>query len=228
METSLQYEIQHQETNAIMHVRLAAGESFKAASGSLLGKSGSVTISGIAEGGPIKAVTRAMLGGEKLFFMSLQAQGGDGEAIIAPALPGQLLLLDINSGDEYFIQGGHFLAAIGEIDLETVVQQVPPGLLTGEGLFVLRAKGRGTLAVSLFGGMHEVTLAKGEDYLFDHGHLVAWTAPDDYTLEKSGQSWLSSLMSGEGFLYRFVGPARLWLQRRNPHSFNQWMKRIGG
>jgi len=209
-------------------VRLAPGESFRAASGSLLGKSASITIRGIAEGGPLKAITRAMLGGEKLFFMSLQAEAVDGEAIIAPSLPGQILLLDINDGEEYFIQGGHFLASIGEINLETVVQQVPPGLLTGEGLFVLRAKGKGTLAVSLFGGTYEVTLAEGEDYLFDNGHLVAWTAPDDFTLQKSGRSWFSSLVSGEGFLYRFAGPARLWLQRRNPRLFNQWMKRLGG
>jgi uncharacterized protein (TIGR00266 family) len=225
LESSLQYEIQHLQSDSLLKITLAKGESFQAAAGSLLAKTDKVTLSGTVEGGPLKALKRAILGGEKLFSITVEASD-HGEATLAPALPGQILVLELESGDEYFMQGGHFLAAIGEVDLETVAQQVPPGLLNGEGLFVLRAKGRGALAVSAFGGLHEVTVEPGCDYLVDNGHLVAWSAPNDFKMERSGHGWLSTLVSGEGFLWRFAGPAKLWLQRRNPHAFSQWIKHL--
>jgi uncharacterized protein (TIGR00266 family) len=221
----VKYEIQHQGSASILVVKLSSGETFKAVSGVLMAKSGTINLSGTVEGGAIKALKRAFLGGEKMFFQTLSAEA-DGEVLLSPALPGDIEVLPLAAGQELFLHGGSLLATFGEIELDTVVQQVPPGLLTGDGLFVLRATGRGFVAVGAFGALRAVSVAPGGDYLVDSGHLLAWKSEQGFKVEKSSTGWVSSFMSGEGFLWRFPGPAQLWMQTRSPHVFTQYLKHM--
>lgn len=224
----MKYEIQHNGAGSILSVELEKGEAFKAAAGSLMGKSSTINLEGTVEGGPLAALKRSLLGGGTLFFETLMATESHGGAIIAPALPGEIKILDIAEADgsSAYLQGHAFLATLGQVTLNTEMQVAPAGLLTGEGLFVLHATGSGALAVSAFGDMHYVRVAEGSDYLVDNGHLVAWRCGHSFKIEKSSSGWISSFISGEGLLWRFQGPAELWLQTRNPHAFSHWMKHM--
>jgi uncharacterized protein (TIGR00266 family) len=221
----MKYEIQHEGESAILAVELCKGETFKAIAGALMSKTSTVTTCGTLDGGPLKALKRSLLGGEKFFFQTLTASD-DGSALISPALPGELIILPIEEGQELFVNRGCFLSAFGEIDLETVLQKSTKALLTGEGLFILRATGKGALAISSFGAVHQHTVAPQSDYIVDNGHLIAWRSHEGFSIEKSADGWISSFASGEGLLWRFPGPASLWLQTRNPHAFSQWMKHL--
>jgi uncharacterized protein (TIGR00266 family) len=221
----MKYEIQHDGENAILAVELSQGETFKAVAGALMSKTSTVTTSGTLDGGPLKALKRSLLGGEKFFFQTVGATA-DGAALMSPPFPGDIVILPIDEGEELFINRGCFLAAFGEIDLETVIQKATRALLTGEGLFVLRATGKGALAISAFGGVRTHKVEPQSDYIVDNGHLIAWRSHDGFSIEKSSDGWISSFASGEGLLWRFPGPADLWLQTRNPHAFSQWMKHL--
>jgi uncharacterized protein (AIM24 family) len=62
--------------------------------------------------------------------------------------------------------------------------------------------------------------------IIDNAHLVAWPEQMKYTIEKAASGWVSSIVSGEGFVRRFRGPGRVLIQTRNPGGFGQWMRRF--
>jgi uncharacterized protein (TIGR00266 family) len=103
------------------------------------------------------------------------------------------------------------------------MQNLTKGLFSGEGFFVLKASGVGTLFVSSFGAIHPIDLAEGQEIIIDNGHLVAWPEGMNYKIEKASSGWISSITSGEGLVCRFRGPGRVLIQTRNPGSFSGWL-----
>ncbi|HEY9868142.1 MAG TPA: TIGR00266 family protein [Candidatus Obscuribacterales bacterium] len=220
----MHFEVVHPGSNAMIVVKLDQGESVKAEAGAMVAKSDTVTVEGKMEGGLGKAVKRFMLGGERFFFQTLKAESGPGEVLIAPATPGDIQLLDMGDGQDYFLQGGAFLAAIGDISIDTKMQKLSQALFSGEGLFVLHCTGKGTVAASAFGAVYQIVLPAGQDYIVDNGHLVAWSGDTNYAIEKAAKGWLNTITSGEGLVCRFSGPGKIWLQTRNPQSFGAWIR----
>ena len=109
------------------------------------------------------------------------------------------------------------------VDLQTATQlSARKALFSGVGLFVLRASGRGSLAVNAVGGILRYDLGVGEVRAIDNGHLVAWDAAMRYDVRMAAQqqglvaSMASSAVSGEGLMCFFEGPGRLWLQTHKP------------
>ena len=102
-------------------------------------------------------------------------------------------------------------------------------MLSGEGLFLLTVQGSGLLLLSSFGAIHAKDLAPGEEYIVDTGHIVAFEESVDYRLEKAtGKSqgvggflkgMVQSALSGEGFVCRYRGPGRIYIQTRQFHGF---------
>ncbi len=54
----------------------------------------------------------------------------------------------------------------------------------------------------------------------DTGHIVAFDESATFKVTKAG-GMKSLFFSGEGFVCRFTGPGRVWLQTRNPMVFLQ-------
>lgn len=223
----MDFNIQHRGSNALLVVNLSQGEEVRAEAGAMVAKSDTLTISGnVGSGGIGKAMKRSLLGGENLFMQTVKAETGNGEVLLAPSVLGDITILDMTNGQDFFIQGGAFLCSLGDILIDTKMQKLSQGIFSGEGLFVLHAKGRGHVAVSSFGAIHEIEIPAGKDYIVDNGHLVAWSGDTSYKMEKAAKSWMSSFTSGEGLACRFTGPGRVWLQTRNPQAFGTWVKRF--
>ena len=222
----MKYDIVHPGSNSMVVIKLAAGEQLKANAGAMVAKDAHVTIDAKMDGGVGKALKRSLLGGEQLFFEVLTAAGAPGEVMIAPPNPGEITLLDMNNGEDYYLQGGAFLAALGEIQVDTRMQKLSQGLFSGDGLFILHCTGRGQLCISSFGGIYAISIPPGRDYVVDNGHLVAWSGDCSYTIEKAAKGWIKSMTSGEGLVCRFKGPGKVWIQTRNPHEFAEWLHRF--
>ncbi len=222
----MQYDIVHPGSNAMVIVKLGPGESIKTNAGAMVGKTVNVVIEAKMDGGIGKALKRSLLGGEDLFFPTLRAEGGPGEVMIAPPIPGDVKILDMTDGQDYFLQGGAFLAGLGDIQIDTKMQKLSQGLFSGDGLFVLHCTGRGYVIASAFGGAYEITIPPGADYIVDNGHLVAWSGDTSYKIEKAAKGWVNTVTSGEGLVCRFTGPGKVWLQTRNPQAFGAWIKRF--
>lgn len=221
----MQYEIVHPGSNAMVIVQLSPGESVKAEAGTMVAKSDNVTLEGKMDSGIGQALKRSLAGGENLFFQTMKAIGGSGEVMIAPAIPGDIKILEMTEPQGYYLQGGAFLAALGEINVDTKMQKLSAGLFSGEGFFVLHCTGKGNLAVSAFGGIYEINLPAGKDYIVGNGHVVAWTGGTGYSIEKAAQGWINTFTSGQGLVCRFKGPGKVWIQTRNPQAFGSWIRR---
>jgi len=87
-------------------------------------------------------------------------------------------------------------------------------------LTVLAMAGDGIAFLSAYGAVIERDVAADEPLVVDEDHLVAWTDGLDLDRERDG-SVKSALLGGEGFVTRFTGEGRVWLQTRDSRVFRQ-------
>lgn len=218
----MRYEITGGNTFPLLKVYLDQGESIKAESGAMVAMTRDMKLVGKADGGIMKSLGR-MFSGESFFLQNLSAEDGPGWALLAPAAPGEVVPVEVTEGRPLNVQKNGFLAGTPDIDVSTKVQSLAKGILSGEGLFIVKIGGRGTVFLSTYGSIYTVDLPKNETLLIDNGHLVAWDADMKYDITKGASSWFSAATSGEGFACRFHGPGRVLIQTRNPAHFGQWL-----
>jgi len=220
------YELLYPGTFSMVKVHLDANEVLKAESGAMVAMSSTIDVEGKMEGGILGGLSRAFLTGESFFLQSLVANRGAGEVLLAHALPGDIQALELDGSTEYIVQKDGFLASEETISTSTKAQNLGKGFFSGEGFFVIRVSGSGTLFVSSFGNIHPIDIPAGEEMVIDNAHLVAWPATVDYAIEKASSGWLSSFTSGEGLVCRFTGPGRVLIQTRNAPSFGAWIRQF--
>lgn len=219
------FEYLHRGAFTMLKVHMDAGERMKAESDAMVAMSPNISVEGKLEGGVLGGLGR-MLSGEKFFFQTLHAQHGPGELYLSPAIPGDLMDIPMDGSVSYILQKDGFFAGSEDLQISTKMQNLAKGLFSGEGFFILRATGRGTLFVSSYGAIHPIDLAAGEEIIIDNSHLVAWPETMQYSIEKASSGWISSFTSGEGLVCRFKGPGRVLIQTRNPGGFGSWIRRF--
>ena len=223
----MKYNILYPEAFPVVECHLERGESIKAESDAMISMSPTIDVEGKMDGGILSGLARKFLSGESMFFQELTARRGPGTVIFGHSLPGGILDVELDGSYGLTIQRDGFLASTQGIDISTKTQNLTRGLFSGEGFFVLNAKGRGTLFVSSYGVIHPINLEQGEEVIIDNGHLVAWPDYMDYKIEKASSSgWISSITSGEGLVCRFRGPGVILIQTRNPEGFEGWIRSI--
>ena len=220
--SAVRFEIVQAGDAPVVRAILANGSSLYADAGAMMAMTPNLTLESSLKGGLMGALSRKLLRGETFFYLTIKAQQGDGEAILAPATVGGIEILEL-SGTEYFLQKGSFLAAADTVQISTKTQNLVQGLFSGEGFFITRISGAGTLVLNTFGALMKFVLAPGQEYVVDNYHLVAWEATTSYNITKAASGWISSLTSGEGFVCRFKGPGTVYAQTRNPSAFAGWL-----
>ena len=215
----MDYTIDYGPSYALGIVTLASGESFQAEAGAMVSMSDSIKMTTGARGGVMQSLKRSVLGGESFFINTFQAEL-TGEVTIAPALPGDIIALEV--GDQpLLIQSGSFLAATPDVDVDTTWGGGKT-FFSREGLFLLRCTGQGTVFVSSYGAIRQLDLGDGERHTVDTGHMVAFDESVQYSVGKSG-GWKSTLFSGEGLVVKLTGPGRFYMQTRSAESFLSWL-----
>jgi uncharacterized protein (TIGR00266 family) len=207
-------------------VELTAGEAIKAESGAMVASSPTIDVESKMEGGFLGALSRKFLTGEKFFFQTLRATRGPGEVLLAPTVPGEIVMMELDGVNEYMVQKDGFLAGDEMIKLDSQMQSLSRGLLGGEGFFILKVSGKGTLLLNSFGAIHKIELKPDQEYIVDNSHLVAWSGTTSYNIERAASGWVASFTSGEGFVCRFRGPGVVYIQSRNPGGFGAWVRQF--
>ncbi len=221
----MQYELLYPGPFTMLKVSLGEGETIKAEAGAMVAMSPSIDVEGKMEGGIFKSLGR-MLAGESFFFQTLAAKRGPGEVLLAHEIPGEIHPLEMNGDVSYLLQKDGFFAGSPELEINTKMQNLTKGLFSGEGFFVIKVSGKGTLFVSSYGSIHPLDLADGQEMIIDNAHLVAWPETMDYKIEKASAGWISSLTSGKGLVCLFKGPGRVLIQTRNPGGFGTWIRQF--
>ena len=221
----LNYEFLHRGAFTMLKVTMNEGEIIKAESGAMVSMSRTIDVEGKLEGGVLGGLGR-MFSGEKFFFQSLVAKRGPGFVLLSPASIGDLACINMDPSVPYILQKDGFFASSNELNVSTTMQNLTKGLFSGEGFFVIKVSGQGTLFVSSYGSIHELDVPAGEEVVIDNAHLVAWPENMKFKIEKASKGWISSFTSGEGLVCVFTGPGKVFIQTRNPNSFGEWVRQF--
>lgn len=215
----MRHEVKYGPSYALGIISLDAGEKIQAETGAMVSMSDSIKIETGMKGGIMGGLKRSMLGGESFFLNTFEAEQ-PGEVSVAPALPGDIIALEL-AGQTLLVQSGSFLAATPDVEIDTKWGGGKT-FFSREGLFLLKCSGSGTIFLSSYGGIHLVDLDAGQRYVVDTGHMVAFDESVKYDVGRAG-SWKSTLLGGEGLVCKLTGPGRFYLQTRNPESFVEWL-----
>ncbi|MEV0033172.1 TIGR00266 family protein [Nocardia sp. NPDC050793] len=218
----MKVQLRHNPASTVARCFLAGGEPMRVESGAMVAHSAGVTLQAKAEGGILAGLKRSVLSGESFFVSTFTAPPQGGWVDVAPALPGDMLNLQITQDRPFFISRGGWIANAHGVQVESKWGGFA-NLFGGEGGFGLRAYGDGEIVVGVFGAIDVIDLQPGEPITIDTGHVVAYDLAMNFTIRRavSGRS-IQSLKSGEGFVFDFVGPGRVLLQTRNPGAFLSW------
>lgn len=210
----MKYDLLYQPSYAVARVKLDLGESVRAESGAMVSMSPSIEMESKMQGGIGKMFGR-LLGGESIFQTTFMAKHGPGEVLLAPSGPGDIIAVEPGMG--LMVTSGCYLA--GDVTLELETQANLRNFFGGEGLFIMRVSGQGTVLLSSFGAIHAVQLAPGQPYIVDTGHLVAFSQGMGYEIRKASRSFIGSFTSGEGLVVQLTGPGIVYIQTRMPQAF---------
>lgn len=213
----MKFEILQRPSYSALQCTLSSGEEIRTESGAMLAMDESATIEGTMEGGLWKAVKRTVLTSESFFVTKIKATKGETEVYLAPRAVGDVEEVGLK-GEEYIVQGGSFLACEAGITTDAKFTGWK-GFASGEGIFMIKAKGTGRMFVSSFGGILKKELKTGERFIVDNGHIVAFPSAMNYEISKAGANVMSMVTTGEGLVTVFTGPGTVLMQTRNLRTF---------
>lgn len=236
----MDYKITHGPAFSLLEMDMVQGEQVQCESGAMVTMSPTLSLETSIGGGSggggglfgraLSGLARSALGGESFFVTHITAESGPGSVSLAPPTLGDISDVEIDDGP-LILQAGSFLASSPGVTLDTSWGGMR-GFLGGEGLFMLRASGAGTVFLSSFGAILRRDLAPGEGLVVDSGHMVAYR--DGMSLETrmvAGAGGFlkrafTSATSGEGLVMEFTGPGPVWIQTRNPDAFSGWVQSL--
>ena len=217
----MKHEILYQPSYSMAKLMLDKDESVQAESGAMVSMSENIEVeTGLQSGGVWGALKRSVLGGESFFVNTFTAKDGPGELMLAPVLTGDVFIREMKDVS-MLVQSGSYLAGSGSLEVDTKWGGAKT-FFSGEGLFMLKVSGSGTLLLSSYGAIHEVELEAGQKYVVDTGHIVAFEENVNYEVKKVG-NWKATFLSGEGLIVELTGPGKILLQTRSFESFMNYL-----
>jgi len=219
----MEYKIENGPVFTTLRVTMMKGETFRAEAGAMISMSPTIELEAKSAGKGFFGAVKAAAGGEGLFVSLYTAVSGNGELVLAPGTPGDIVRFDLK-GPAIMAQSGAYLA--GTPELELAAQGSFKALMSGEGLFLQKITGTGTVFLNSYGAIVQKTLGAGETYIVDTGHIVAFEESVTYQLKKAAKGLFSAVASGEGLVGVYQGPGSLWMQTRNLPAFARQISRF--
>ena len=210
----LKFSVQGQPDYAFLTVQIPANQTLKVEASAMATMDTNLAMKTRLRGGLSRFVT-----GESIFINEFTAQGGPGEIGIAPGAPGDLRHVYLENQTIY-LQNSAYVASTSGVAVESKWQGLMKGFFSGESLFLIRCQGQGDLWFSSYGGIIEIDVS--DEYVVDTGNIVAFTEGLEYHVTKVG-GYKSLFFSGEGFVCRFSGTGRVWIQTRKVGPLVSWV-----
>lgn len=198
-----------------LKVQVPAQKKLFVEAGSMATMSSNMRMKALFKGG-----FRRFLSKESLFISQLTADGIDGEVCIAPGPSGDIGHAKL-SGDKIYLASSSYLAHSEGVEYSTKFQKLSAGLLSGAGWFLIEATGQGDIWFNAYGALIEIDIDASSDLIVDNNHIVGFTSGVDYEMIKLG-SYKSLLFSGEGFVCKFKGQGKVYIQSKKPASLIAW------
>jgi uncharacterized protein (TIGR00266 family) len=192
-------------------VALQPGEQLTSEAGAMMFISGDISMDVEMPGGVMGGLKRKLLAGESLFLTRYQANGPGAVGITGP-FPGSIRQHELDG--EIICEKHAYLGHYGEVEIESALaQRLGMGVRGGgEGFFLQRLKGKGTVWLHGGGDFLDFDLADGQTLVVDTGCMVMVEPTVKYDVKLQG-GVKRSVFSGEGlFLVHMTGPGHVTLQ----------------
>jgi uncharacterized protein (TIGR00266 family) len=204
-------------------VSLQPGEEITSEAGAMMFMSGDVSMEVEMPGGLMGGLKRAVLAGESLFVAKYRARGGSAVGLTGP-YPGSIRQHELDG--EIICEKHAYLAHHGDVAIESAfAKKLGMGLMGGgEGFFLQRLRGKGTVWLHAGGDFLDFDLVEGQTIVVDTGCMVMMESTVRYDV-KMQASAKKALFGGEGlFLVYMTGPGHVTLQTL---PFSRIAERIG-
>lgn len=198
-------------TNAVLKITVETNEKLTVSGGAMVSMTDTFSVK-LKSGGFKKAFGRAF-SSQSVFLQEYVAKS-EGEVTLSPSFLGDIVFLEMDGSKAYKLGQRAFLAATGNIELNTK-NAGGKGILSGEGLFQVEASGTGTLCLCSYGAIVKKELEVGERFIVDTNHVVLRDANLQYKVEMISDG-LTSFIGGEGYVMKLCGPGTIWYQTKNP------------
>ena len=198
-------------TMQTVSIDLAAGERLYSQTATMAWMSDGIRMDTHTGGGILAGLKRAV-GGGGLFVTEFIADG-DGYVAFAPRFPGQIVAVQLVTGQSLNCRKETFLCAESSVTLDIAFQQrLGAGFFAGEGFVMQRVTGPGMVFLDLSGEVVEKTLSPGERLFVHAGHVGLQEPTVDIDIRMM-RGFRNILFGGEGlFLATLTGPGKVWLQ----------------
>jgi uncharacterized protein (TIGR00266 family) len=222
---AMRVDLRHNPSFAAARVTLGAAEELRCESGAMMAMSAGIAVEASTRGGVMKGLKRSFLGGESLFVTTFTAPASGGWVDVAHFLAGDIVVIGVSPEQPLSITKGCWLASGAGVQLDTKWGGFK-NLFGGEGGFLVRATGEGTVLVACYGALDTVDLAPGESMTVDTGHVVAFNSTVTSQIRKVTTGVVQTLKSGEGYVFDFTGPGWVMTQTRNPSALAAWLREL--
>ncbi len=212
----MKYEIVGGVSYPALEVTLDPGDQLVSESGAMAWMDPHVKAETNMRGGLLGSLKRKLLTGESLFQNTYSVEGRPGLIAFVPGPMGSIVDYDLDG--ELFLEKGAYLVSTPGVELQTKFEGLKG--LFNEGVFTLRAVGKGKLFFNAYGAIDEVMV--DGDYIVDNGYAVAWEPTLSYKVTK-GKQKIRSFLFGDQLLLHFKGRGRVWCQSHDPRSLANFM-----
>ncbi|UCC58599.1 MAG: TIGR00266 family protein [Candidatus Bathyarchaeum sp.] len=218
----MEYEIKYKPSYSMLVVKLEPNESITAEAGAMTYMEPNIDVkTRMREKSLLGTLGLTFLGRQSFFVNDYRAQEGSGEVAFVSAPVGDIETLEVKPNQGYIIQSASYIASTQNVDLDVKWQGFTKGLF-GQGLFMIKVTGDGTLFINTFGAIDKHTIDAGKSLIVDNFHLVAFSDSCDYKVRKFG-GLKSTLLGGEGLVTEVRGPGDVYIQTKNLREFVEWL-----
>jgi len=218
----MDYQVKYKPSYAILVTYLEPEETVTAESGAMTYMTPNIEVkTRLREKSILGTLGLTILGRQSFFVNDYTAKGVKGEAAFVSAPVGDIESLQISTGKGYIIQKAAYVASTKDVNLDVQWQGFTKGLF-GQGLFMIKVTGNGTLFINTFGALDKHNLAAGEKLVVDNFHLVAFSDTCNYKVTKFG-GLKETLLGGEGLVTEITGPGEVFIQTKNLSEFVDWI-----
>lgn len=215
-------EIKYKPSYSMLIVNLEQGETLTAESGAMTYMTPNVEAhTRKREQSLLGSLGLSIIGRQSFWVNDYTVTNGSGEVAFVSAPVGDIEALEIKSNQGYVIQKSAYIASTQNVDLDVKWEGFTRGLF-GQGLFMIKVTGNGTLFINTFGAIDKHTLSAGQSLIVDSFHLVAFSDTCSYRVTKFG-GLKETLLGGEGLVTHITGPGEIYIQTKNLREFVDWL-----
>jgi len=203
-------------------VNLEQGEKITAESGAMTYMDPNIEVhTRKREKSLLGSIGLAIFGRQSFWVNDYTASNGPGEVAFVSAPVGDIETLEVKPNQGYVIQKSAYIASTENINLNVKWEGFTKGLF-GQGLFMIKVTGDGSLFINTFGAIDKHTLKPGQTLVVDNFHLVAFSDTCNYKVTRFG-GLKETLLGGEGLVTRITGPGDIYIQTKNLREFVEWL-----